>query len=242
VPGILLDHIAIACQRMADAPAVLVGELGGTSAHGGSSSMYRFGQWRFNGGGRIEILEPADADGFLHRFLRTRGPGVHHVTFRVPSLSEVCGRARAEGYDIVGYDDSDPDWKEAFLHPRQALGIVVQLAETSWSGSDGGPAHWTPPMGPPDPPPPVTILGLRLRAHSRERARKQWGQILEGECSDREGELICRWPGSPLRLAVSIDQAGDEGPLAIEYASERSLALPSGRHPTLGAVFRRMDV
>src|SRR5512146_1772984 len=112
---------------MADAPSVLVGQLGGTPAHGGSSPMYRFGQWRFKGGGRIEILEPADADGFLRRFLRTRGPGVHHVTFRVPSLGEVCARARAHGYDIVGYDDSDPDWKETFLHPRQALGIVVQF-------------------------------------------------------------------------------------------------------------------
>lgn len=226
---------------MADAPAVLVGQLGGTPAHGGSSPMYRFGQWRFKGGGRIEILEPADSSGFLRRFLRARGPGVHHVTFRVLSLSEVCARARAHGYDIVAYDDSDPDWKEAFLHPRQALGIVVQFAETSWSGGAGGPAHWTPPAGPPDPPPPVTIVGLRLRARSRERARRQWGQILEGERTEREGELIYRWPGSPLRLAVEIDPAGDEGPLAIEYASERPVALASGRNPVLGAVFTRTE-
>jgi catechol 2,3-dioxygenase-like lactoylglutathione lyase family enzyme len=241
VPGILLDHIAIATERMADAPAVLVGQLGGTPAHGGSSSMYRFGQWRFKGGGRIEILEPADADGFLRRFLRARGPGVHHVTFRVPSLGDVCARARAHGYDIVGYDDSDPDWKEAFLHPRQALGLVVQFAETRWAGGDDGTAHWTPPAAPADPPPPVTILGLRLLARSREHARKQWGQILEGECTEREGELIYRWPGSPLRLFVAIDRAGDEGPFAIEYASERPVALPVGRHPTLGTVFRRME-
>ena len=199
--------------------------------------MYQFGQWRFEGGGRIEILEPADADGFLRRFLLARGPGVHHVTFLVPSLDEVCARARSHGHEIVGYDDSDPDWKEAFLHPRHALGIVVQLAETSRSGGDGGPAHWTPPPGPSDPPPPVTILGLRLRARSRERAGTQWEQILEGEAAEREGELIYRWPGSPLLLAVEIDPAGHEGPLAIEYASERRVALPGGRHPVLGTVF-----
>jgi methylmalonyl-CoA/ethylmalonyl-CoA epimerase len=239
VPGILLDNIAIACRRMADAAATLVGDLGGTPARGGSSPAYRFGQWRFKGGGRIEILEPAGADGFLHRFLRARGPSVHHVTFRVPSLTEACARARAQGYGIVGYDDSDPEWKEAFFHPRQALGIVVQLAETSWSGGDGGPAQWSPPAGPLDPPPPVTIVGLRLRASSRERAWRQWGQILQGECAEGEGEQVYRWRGSPLGVVVAIDAAGDEGPLAIEYASARPIALPEGRHPVLGVAFER---
>jgi methylmalonyl-CoA/ethylmalonyl-CoA epimerase len=240
VPGILLDHIAIAIERMADAPTVLVGLLGGSPAHGGSSRMYRFGQWRFKGGGRIEVLEPAGSDGFLRRFLRERGPGVHHVTFRVPSLDEVCARARTRGYDIVGYDDSDPDWKEAFLHPRQALGIVVQFAETTWSGGDGDPAHWSPPPSPPDPPPPVAIVGLRLRSSSPERAQRQWAEILQGQCTEHEGELIYRWPGSPLRLAVAIDESREEGPLAIEYSSESPIALPDGPHPVLGTVFTQM--
>src|SRR5215813_8639430 len=122
-------------SRMADAPAVLVGQLGGAPAHGGSSPRYRFGQWRFEGGGRVEVLEPAGRDGFLARFLEARGAGIHHVTFRVPSLADACARARARGYDIVGRDESDPEWKEAFLHPKQALGIVVQFAETTWTGA-----------------------------------------------------------------------------------------------------------
>jgi len=241
VPGILFDHIAIAIERMADAPAVLVGTLGGVPAHGGSSPMYRFGQWRFTEGGRLEILEPTGADGFLHRFLRERGPGIHHVTFRVPSLREACERARAQGYDIIGLDDSDPDWKEAFLHPRQALGIVVQLAESRWSGDEGGSPRRTPPAAPAHPPPPVTIVGLRMVAHVREPVRRQWEAILEGRCTEGSGQLVYRWPGSPMRLTVAIDPSRDEGPLAIEYASERPLALPSGRHPVLGAVFTRTD-
>ncbi len=240
MPGILFDHIAIAIPRMAEAPAVLVGQLGGRPAYGASSRMYRFGHWRFHGGGRIEILEPAGADGFLHRFLRERGSGIHHVTFRVPSLLEACERARTRGYDIVGYDDSDPDWREAFLHPRQALGIVVQLAESSWSG-DGGPANWTPPAGPPDPPPPVTIVGLRMVARSAERARRQWSETLEGQSVEESpGELIYRWPGSPMRLAVEIDPSREEGPVAIDFASERQVTLPEGRHPVLGVLFTRL--
>ena len=100
-------------------------------------------------------------DAFLHRFLAQRGPGIHHVTFTVPSLSEACDRARAHGYLIVGYDDSDPEWKEAFLRPKEALGIVVQFAEPGPRPSGENAPRWPPPPEPANPPPPVTMLGLR---------------------------------------------------------------------------------
>jgi Glyoxalase/Bleomycin resistance protein/Dioxygenase superfamily len=239
---IRFDHIAIGLSRMADATEMLVGTLGGVPAYGQPSGAFRWGTWTFEGGGTIEILEPMGDHGFLHRFLDERGPGVHHVTFRVPSLDEVSARAERAGYDVVGRDDSDPDWKEAFLHPKQALGIVVQFAESA-GGDDGPQPGWQPPPGPPDPPAPVTIVGLRLRAHSRERARRQWETVLEGHPSEGpEGELIYRWPDSPMRLAVEIDPAGDEGPVAIELASDRAIALPDGPRRALGTVFRRVMI
>jgi hypothetical protein len=239
---IRFDHIAIGMSRMVDATEMLVGTLGGVPAYGQPSGVFRWGSWTFEGGGTIEILEPMGDHGFLHRFLDERGPGVHHVTFRVPSLDEVTNRAERAGYDVVGRDDSDPDWKEAFLHPKQALGIVVQFAE-SVGGDDEPSAHWQPPPGPPDPPAPVAIVGLRLRAHSRERARRQWETVLEGRPSEGpEGELIYRWPDSPMRLAIEIDPTRDEGPLAIDLVSDRAIALPDGPHPALGTVFRRFRV
>jgi hypothetical protein len=231
------DHIAIAVGRLADAPAVLVGTLGGTpTGEGGPSGAYTWAQWRFAGGGRLEILEPLGEDGFLHRFLASRGPGIHHVTFKVPSLAQACERAVARGYRIVGHDDSDPSWAEAFLHPKEALGLVVQLAEAR--GPQGMPAFAAPP-GPADPPPPVTVVGLRTRARSVERAHVQWAGILQGRRETAASGLVYRWPGSPMRIAVDIDPAAEEGPVAIELASPRAVTLSGGPHPVLGAVFRR---
>ena len=237
---IRFDHIAIAVPRLADAPAFLVGELGGTPAHGGTAGAYTFGQWRFRDGGRLEILEPRGADGFLHRFLAQRGPGIHHVTFLVPSLREACDRAGAHSYTIVGYDDSDVRWQEAFLHPKQALGIVVQLAAPQPGSGDAGRRRWVAPPGPPKPPPPVTVLGLRMVARSRARAETQWGRVLGGEASEgAAGVVTYRWPGSPMRIVVEVDPARDEGPMAIELEGVRALALSAGPHPVLGAVFTR---
>jgi methylmalonyl-CoA/ethylmalonyl-CoA epimerase len=236
--AVRLDHIALAVPRIADATEFLVGTLGGAPAYGATSRFYRFGQWRFAGGGRLEILEPVGPlDGFLRRFLAQHGPGIHHVTFRVPDLRDACARAEGFGYKIVGFDDSSPSWKEAFLHPKQALGIVVQLAQMA-RRSDGTPVMaWQPPPSPAHPPAPVTILGVRMTARSRERADVQWHRILEGEPTERGGEIVYRWERSPLTITVAIDASAEEGPVAIELASNRSIELSPGPHPVLGAVF-----
>jgi methylmalonyl-CoA/ethylmalonyl-CoA epimerase len=231
------DHIAIAVARMADAQAVLVGALGGApTGDGGPSAAYTWAQWSFAGGGRLEILEPLGADGFLHRFLAARGPGIHHVTFRVPSLAQACDRAASHGFRIVGYDDSDPGWAEAFLHPKEALGLVVQLA-ASHAGEEAPRRPFPAPAGPADPPPAVTVLGLRARARSAERAHTLWSAVLQGRRDEVDGTLVYRWPGSPMRIAVELDPAADEGALAIEFASLREVSLPP---PTaLGTTFSR---
>jgi len=249
VRAIRFDHIAIGLPKIADAAPVLVGALGGVPDAGNTraSRGFRWGCWRYAGGGRLEVLEPHGTEGFLHRFLAERGPGIHHVTFQVPSLVEACGRAEALGYKIVGFDDANPAWKEAFLHPKQALGIVVQFAETA-GGTD--PRRWRPPATVANPPAPVTVRGLRMRVGDAERARVQWGEILQGTCVsrsadqrdlDRDGaspSVVYRWPDSPMVITVDVDPTGAEGPVAIELASPRRLVLPDGPVRDLGTTFR----
>lgn len=83
---IVFDDVAIAARSLADAAAILAGPLGGIPEYGADLPAFRFAPWGLAGGGRIEVLEPRGEDGFLHRFLARRGPGIHHVTFKVPDL------------------------------------------------------------------------------------------------------------------------------------------------------------
>ncbi|HZP39556.1 MAG TPA: VOC family protein [Methylomirabilota bacterium] len=228
-----LDHIAIALSSIGQAVPIVAGLLGGMPDRTRPSRVFRWATWLFEGGGCLEVLEPTGPDGFLHRFLAGHGPGVHHVTFKVPDLDKACHLARAAGQDVVGRDDSDPSWKEAFLHPKRAQGIVVQMVEAA-PPPLSQPAAEVPP-GVADPPPPVRLLGLRLRARTRERAIRQWRGLLGGAVvDDASTALTFRWPDSPLRLTVEIDEAGVEGPVALEFASDRVVAGLAAASARLG--------
>jgi methylmalonyl-CoA/ethylmalonyl-CoA epimerase len=239
--GFVLDHVAFGVPDAAATAPFLVGELGGRPYEGGPGMGFLWWQWSFAGGGRVEVITPhGPPDGFLHRFLERQGPGVHHVTFKVPKLSVALERVRAHGLEVVGHDERNPGWKEAFLHPKRAHGIVVQLAE-SYPGLDAGvDPRCRFPDAPPAPDVQATLSSVVLSMHDRDAARQQWGDVLGGAAEEGGGALRFRWPDSPVAIAVEIDPRTREGPKRIELACPRRLALPEGPHPVLGIEFRQI--
>jgi len=118
---------------------------------------------------------------------------------------------------------------------------VVQFAEPG--PSHAGSRPMVPPRGVPGAPPPVKVLGLKMRCQSVERALTQWTTVLQGSAANGpRGERVFSWSGSPMRLVVEIDPVQNEGPVAVELASRRRLSLPAGPHPVLGTVFRQEEV
>jgi methylmalonyl-CoA/ethylmalonyl-CoA epimerase len=224
--------------NMAEAASFLAGTLGGKPFEGGPGIGYRGGQWEFAAGERLEVIEPVGPpEGFLHRFLERQGPGVHHVTFKVPDLGTACEWARGRGYELVGYSDWNPGWKEAFLHPKQAQGIVVQLAESHPELDSAWGRDWDFPTVPSNPPAPVRIVALHLVARSEQAARRQWQETLTGSCRQEGDRLVFHWPDSPLAIAVRIDAQEPEGPRWIEVAGRPARAGLGSSHPALGVHF-----
>jgi len=216
IVGARLDHVAIAVPRIGDAVGVLVGCLGGRPDHGGPGIGFRGGQWSFARGARIEVIEPdGPPGGFLHRFLEAHGPGIHHVTFKVPDIYRAADAARAHGYDVVGFNDAFAGWKELFLHPKQAQGIVVQMAQTDPAIPD---ESWNPGFAFPrfegPVPAPASVTGVRLGARSLDAARRQWSALLGGRCTEKAGELAFEWNESPLEIFV--EERDQDEPCCIE--------------------------
>lgn len=79
----------------------------------------------------VELLSASDADSPVGKFLARRGPGIHHVCFRVPDLEAALARCRSEGYQLI---DAAPrpgadGRRVAFLHPKATAGILLELSD-----------------------------------------------------------------------------------------------------------------
>jgi methylmalonyl-CoA/ethylmalonyl-CoA epimerase len=238
-----LDHVALAALDTADALRVLTGDLGGTILFGGHGTGFRPMQvWlgsRDGDGMPVELLEPwaVEQNDFLARFVARHGAGPHHLTFKVPSLTDALTRVRGAGFHPVNVDESDPGWKEAFLMPREAHGTVVQLAEShghpetrkemldfvAENGPNAHPRWWT------DPAPASGFGTLRrvvLRTPSLVSALGFFAGVLQGDVereSDDHAELV--WPrGARIGLEQHENAApGIDRLEVIGLASERTV-------------------
>ena len=127
-----LEHTAHAVHSIHDAAKLYRDVLGGVFLFGSEikDGAFRFEQFRYPNGSKIELLEPLDGKSFVAKFLRERGEGLHHLTFRVVRLEELVDKLKMRGYRIVGESYANAQWKEAFISPRHAHGTIVQLAES----------------------------------------------------------------------------------------------------------------
>lgn len=88
------------------------------------------------GDGYIQLLQATRDDSPVARFLERNGPGLHHVGFAVPSVSEALEHLREEGVRLI---DEEPrtgggGHTVAFVHPKGLGGVLVELVEDDHAG------------------------------------------------------------------------------------------------------------
>jgi len=81
--------------------------------------------------GSVELLEPLGEDTPVGRFLRRRGPGLHHVAWAVEELAATLRVLEKEGFRLI---DREPrrgagGHRVAFIHPESTGGTLVELVE-----------------------------------------------------------------------------------------------------------------
>jgi len=82
---------------------------------------------------RIELLESLSPDGVIARFVDRNGEGLHHLAFAVQDIRAEMRRLREKGLKLV---DAEPRPSArgrlvAFVHPRSAHGVLLELVEES---------------------------------------------------------------------------------------------------------------
>ncbi|MEO8294766.1 MAG: methylmalonyl-CoA epimerase [Gemmatimonadota bacterium] len=125
-----IAHIGVAVPDLAVALAFYRDVLGITphppeSADGATIVSLPFGD------SAVELLTSNDPASPIAKFLEKRGPGIHHICYKVPDLDAAIERCRALGYRLV---DEQPragagGHRIAFLHPKATAGILLELTE-----------------------------------------------------------------------------------------------------------------
>lgn len=139
-----IDHIAIACRDL-DAAAARYERLGfvrGPVEKLASQEVRLIFLEPDAGSPRIELLAPlVPGEGTVGHFLEQRGEGLHHIAFRTTNLREEIERLRGEGFEPIAPGDASGDAdgdgirtgaegaRVAFLHPRSAGGVLIEIVE-----------------------------------------------------------------------------------------------------------------
>ena len=81
-------------------------------------------------GSRIELLESTDANSTIAKFLKKRGPGLHHVALRVDDLALTIERLKSEGARVLNDPSSGAGGHMyVFVHPASTSGVLLELIQ-----------------------------------------------------------------------------------------------------------------
>jgi len=129
-----IDHIGIAVKSLSEAVPIWTAILGCNvsgeeEVPAESVRVAFFGE----GTGRVELLEPTDPASPIARHLEKRGPGVHHVCLAVSDLEAALDSSEAAGLEVLSprIRTGAGGHRVAFLHPRTAGGVLIELSETA---------------------------------------------------------------------------------------------------------------
>src|ERR1017187_9405287 len=82
------------------------------------------------GDARIELLEPADEESTIAKFLERRGAGLHHVAMKVPDLHETARRLESAGVRLLGTPRRGAGGHlYVFVHPASTGGVLWELIQ-----------------------------------------------------------------------------------------------------------------
>jgi methylmalonyl-CoA/ethylmalonyl-CoA epimerase len=83
------------------------------------------------GDSKIELLQPTESESGVARYLERRGPGMHHICFEVDNLEAAIAKLVKTDVQLINKSPviGSDGRKFAFIHPKAAGGVLVELYE-----------------------------------------------------------------------------------------------------------------
>jgi methylmalonyl-CoA/ethylmalonyl-CoA epimerase len=127
-----VDHVGVAVEDLEAALALYRDTLGMPLVHretiaeqGLEAALLDVGE------SHIELLAPLGPDTVVGKFLARKGPGLHHVAYRVESVEEALAALSKAGIRLI---DEQPrigirNSRVAFVHPSSTGGVLTEIVQ-----------------------------------------------------------------------------------------------------------------
>ncbi|MBW1807256.1 MAG: methylmalonyl-CoA epimerase [Deltaproteobacteria bacterium] len=83
------------------------------------------------GGANIELLWPTHPDSAVAKFIDKKGPGMHHICYRVDDVAKKLEEIKAAGVKLI--DEAPKPGAHhtlvAFIHPKSSGGVLTELSQ-----------------------------------------------------------------------------------------------------------------
>ena len=132
----VIDHVGVAVQEIESALPFYRDVLGMALVHretideqGVDAALLDVGD------GHIELIAPLGPDTGVARFLERRGPGLHHVAYRVADIDAALATLAGAGVRLI---DEQPRTgirrsRVAFVHPGGTGGVLTEIVQPAVS-------------------------------------------------------------------------------------------------------------
>jgi methylmalonyl-CoA epimerase len=132
----LIDHVGVAVEDI-DAALALYGDaLGMPLVHRETVNEQGVDAALLDvGDGHIELLAPLGPDTPVGKFLARKGPGLHHVAYRVEDVEATLKALSEAGLRLI---DEQPrngirGSRVAFVHPASTGGVLTEIVQPAES-------------------------------------------------------------------------------------------------------------
>lgn len=132
-----IDHVGVAVPSIDSALALYRDGLGMALVHREAVTEQGVDAALLDvGDGHVELLEPLGPETSIGKFLSRKGPGFHHVAYRVTSIEDTLAACAAAGLRLI---DETPRTgirgsRVAFLHPASTGGVLTEIVQPAAEG------------------------------------------------------------------------------------------------------------
>ena len=127
-----IDHVGIAVEELDPAIELYQDRLGMKLVHRETVAEQGVEAVLLDvGDSHIELLKPLGPDTAVGKFLARRGPGLHHVAYRVEDVALTLRELSSAGLRLL---DVQPrtgirNSRVAFIHPASTGGVLTEIVQ-----------------------------------------------------------------------------------------------------------------